>query len=60
MENNVNPLGYSINDAVAVSSIKRSKLYKLIAAGQIETVKIGKRTVVKAASLRALIEGGAA
>jgi hypothetical protein len=60
MENNVNPLGYSINDAVAVSSIKRSKLYELIAAGQIETVKIGKRTVVKAASLRALIEGGAA
>lgn len=60
MENNVNPLGYSINDAVAVSSIKRSMLYELIAAGKIETTKIGKRTIVKADSLRRLIEGGAA
>lgn len=53
-------IGYSINDAVAVSSIKRSMLYELIAAGKIETTKIGKRTIVKADSLRRLIEGGAA
>ena len=53
-------LGYSINDAVAVSSIKRSMLYELIAAGKIETTKIGKRTIVKADSLRRLIQGGAA
>lgn len=60
MNNPISPIGYSINDAVAVSSIKRSMLYELIAAGKIETTKIGKRTIVKADSLRRLIEGGAA
>lgn len=60
MDSNPTPLGYSINDACAASSIKRTKLYELIAAGQIETAKIGKRTIVKADSLRRLIEGGAA
>lgn len=60
MNTNLEAIGYSINDAVAVSSIKRSKLYELIAAGKIETTKIGKRTIVKAGSLRRLIEGGAA
>jgi hypothetical protein len=60
MEKQLEPMGYSINGAVAVSSIKRSKLYQLIAEKRLETVKIGKRTVVKADSLRRLIEGGAA
>lgn len=60
MEKQLEPIGYSINGAVTVSSIKRSKLYELIAAGKIETTKIGKRTIVKADSLRRLIEGGAA
>jgi hypothetical protein len=53
----VEKIGYSINDAVAVSSIKRSMLYELIAAGKIETTKIGKRTIVKASSLHRLING---
>lgn len=60
MNTSLEAIGYSINDAVAVSSIKRSMLYELIAAGKIETTKIGKRTIVKADSLRRLIEGGAA
>lgn len=60
MNTGLEAIGYSINDAVAVSSIKRSMLYELIAAGKIETTKIGKRTIVKADSLRRLIEGGAA
>lgn len=51
------PLGYSINDAIAASSIKRTKLYELINSGELQTVKVGKRTVVKADSLRRLMEG---
>ncbi|TSB04576.1 helix-turn-helix domain-containing protein [Sphingorhabdus contaminans] len=60
MNNRPSPLGYGVNDACAVSSIKRTKLYELIKDGRLETVKIGKRTIVKAESLRRLIEGGAA
>jgi len=56
----VKPLGYTINDACAVSSIKRTKLYALIKSGRLQTVKIGKRTIVRAESLSALINGEAA
>lgn len=49
------PLAYSIKDAVQVSSIGRTTLYALISSGEIETVKIGKRRLVKAASLATFI-----
>jgi excisionase family DNA binding protein len=49
------PLAYSIKDAVQVSSIGRTTLYSLISSGEIETVKIGKRRLVKAASLARFI-----
>ena len=49
------PLAYSIKDAVQVSSIGRTTLYSLIASGDIETVKVGNRRLVKAASLASFI-----
>ena len=49
------PLAYSIKDAVMVSSIGRTTLYGLIASGDIETVKVNKRRLVKAASLARFI-----
>lgn len=49
------PLAYSIKDAIQVSSIGRTTLYGLISSGEIETVKIGKRRLVKAASLASFI-----
>jgi len=52
-------LAYSIPEAAAAISIGRSKIYSLIAEGQLETRKIGKRTVIPAGSLIRLIEGGA-
>lgn len=54
------PLAYSIADACRVSSIGRTRLYQLINEGRLEARKIGKRTLIPAASLRALIEGEAA
>lgn len=51
------PLAYSIADACKVSSIGKTRLYSLIAEGRLEARKIGKRTLIPAASLRALIEG---
>ena len=51
------PIADSITDACAVSSIGKTKLYALIANGQLEARRIGGRTLIPAKSLRALIEG---
>lgn len=53
------PLAYSVSEACRVSSLGRTRLYQLIAEGRLEVRKIGKRTLIPAASLRALIEGKA-
>lgn len=50
------PLAYSIKEAIAVSSIGRTRLYELINAGEIKVTKIGRRTLVVAKSLNALID----
>lgn len=54
-DNSPRPLAYSIKDAIQVSSIGRTTLYGLISSGEIETVKVGKRRLVKAASLARFI-----
>lgn len=53
------PLAYSVADACRVTSIGRTRLYELIADGKLETRKIGKRTLIPAGSLRALINDNA-
>ena len=55
----IEPLAYSIADACRVTSIGLTRLYILIAEGRLEVRKIGRRTLIPAASLRALIEGQA-
>lgn len=52
------PLTYSINEACRVSSLGRTRLYQLIGEGRLEIRKVGKRTLIPAASLRALVTGG--
>lgn len=52
------PLAYTIRDACHASSIGRTRLYELIKEGKLEVRKIGKRTLIPAASLRHLIERG--
>ena len=51
------PLAYTIADACRVSSIGRTRLYSYISEGRLETRKLGRRTLVLADSLRALVEG---
>jgi len=53
------PLAYSVKEACRVSSIGRTALYQHIAAGRLEARKVGRRTIIPAASLRALISGEA-
>ncbi len=49
----MDPINLSIIDAARTLGVGRSKLYELINAGQLETVKLGTRTLVRVASIRA-------
>ena len=51
------PLAYSIKEVCRVSSLGRTRVYQLIAAGRLEARKLGRRTLIPADSLRALLEG---
>jgi excisionase family DNA binding protein len=55
MQSDTVPLAYSIKEACSVSSIGRTRLYQLIKSGQIKVTRIGRRTLVDAASLRLLV-----
>lgn len=53
-------IAYSPKDAAIVTGLSRTTLYKLIGEGRLELRKVGTRSLIPAASLRALIEGEAA
>lgn len=53
----IEPLAYSVREACHVSSLGRTRLYQLIGEGRLEVRKVGKRTLIPAASLRALVVG---
>lgn len=48
-------LGFSFREAEEVSSLSRRTLEYLIAKGKLDAVKVGRRTVIKAASLEKLL-----
>ena len=50
------PITVRIADATKILGVGRSKVYELIGAGEIETVKLGTATLIIVASLHALIE----
>ena len=50
------PMTVRIPTAIQLTGIGRSKLYQLIGAGDIETVKVGASTLIMLASLRRFIE----
>jgi excisionase family DNA binding protein len=52
----IDPIAVRILEAVRLTGIGRSKLYELIASGDIETIKIGSCTLIPMASLHGLIE----
>lgn len=55
---NMDPIATSINGAAKALSLGRTSIYALIKEGRLETVKVGRRTLVKTASVRALIGEG--
>lgn len=51
------PLALSINDTAKVLSLGRTSVYALIRGGRLETIKLGRRTLIKAASVRRIMGG---
>lgn len=52
------PLTVTVKVALAMISIGRTRFYELVAAGQITTVKIGRRRLVHVGSLQRLVTEG--
>ena len=49
-------LGYSVAEACAALSIKKTCLYTQIAAGRLVKARVGGRTIIPADSLKALLQ----
>ncbi len=52
-------LAYSINDTAKALSLGRTSIYAMIADGRLEAFKLGRRTLIKADSIRRVVEGKA-
>ena len=52
----VEPICVRIAAAVKLTGIGRSTLYELIKAGELETIKVGRSTFIRYASLKRLFE----
>lgn len=50
-------LAYSVAEAVELTPLSRTAVFDLIASGQLRSVKVGRRRVIPADALRALVEG---
>lgn len=50
------PITVRIREACRLTGISRSKLYELIAAGEIDTIKIGRATLVPVTGLSAFLD----
>lgn len=48
-------LAYSINEAASALSMGRTSIYAMIADGRLEAFKLGRRTLIKAESLKRLV-----
>lgn len=53
----IEPLTVRIATAVQLTGISRSRLYELIQTGELETVKVGRSTLIPYRSLKALTGG---
>lgn len=53
----VTPLCYSITDAAVALGLSQRSIYNLIDAGKLRRVKAGRRTLIPAADLHAIVEG---
>lgn len=55
MNNQHQPLTYSVKEACRISSLGRTRIFQLIKSGQLQRTKVGRRTLIDAESLKRLI-----
>ena len=53
-EQKIEPLTVRISTAVRITGLSRSRIYELIQSGDVETVKVGRATLIQYGSLKAL------
>ena len=53
-EQKIEPLTVRISTAVRITGLSRSRIYELIQSGDLETVKVGRATLIQYGSLKAL------
>ncbi|MBO9669535.1 MAG: helix-turn-helix domain-containing protein [Sphingobium sp.] len=53
-EQKIEPLTVRISTAVRITGLSRSRIYELIQSGDLDTVKVGRCTLVQFESLKAL------
>ena len=46
---------YKVPEAAEISSLGRSKLYELIASGELESIKVGRARLIPADALQAFV-----
>jgi excisionase family DNA binding protein len=51
------PLAHSVADTATILSIGKSTVWALVKRGQLETVKLGRRTLVRRRSILRLVGG---
>jgi excisionase family DNA binding protein len=52
-------LAYSISETARLLSVGRTSIYAMIADGRLDTFKLGRRTLIRAESIRRLVDGQA-
>lgn len=55
----MSPIAVSVAQACELAGLSKTKIYELIGAGRLAKVKIGRRTLIKVDSIRALLNEGA-
>jgi excisionase family DNA binding protein len=53
----IRPLAVSVTDAAKLLGIGRTVTYELIRCGKLQTTNIGRRNMVRMASIRQLVDG---
>jgi excisionase family DNA binding protein len=52
------PLGYRPEQVARLTGLGRTKVFELIATGELESTKVGRSRIVLARSVERLLEGG--
>lgn len=55
-EQRIEPLTVRISTAVRITGLSRSRIYELIQSGDLDTVKVGRATLIQYRSLKGLTQ----